>query len=191
MPDAYLVTLPASGGRTMPAGADSVLVYAEDATAAKELAAARFTGDGAWAGATATALAAGADLEGYRLRCRIRDTNGAIVEDVTVTGAASDTLDLIGTAMATALNATASIANASYTGGTNVLIVAEGATDALGDHTLEVEFLPPVDDVWDDPSVPLTGFVGAITHEGAGSADLDVTLVDAAIPAHYGVFSTR
>ena len=98
--------------------------------------------------------------------------------DVSYTGIASDTVDLIGTALAVALNATVPIAGAAYVGGTNVLTIAQ-TTDNLGDRSVEIEITPP------GCVAPIGGtfFYTALTHRGAVGAALSVNLTDsAAIP---------
>lgn len=156
---------------------DMAVIFAADAADAKALAQARFQGDGnaSWGAATVTQIIADPNLEGWRLRVRVcPPAGGTDLVDVTYTGVASDAPDDMGDGMVLLLNALASIANASYTSATQVLIIAEGASDALGDHTVLVELLPPLALSADPVAIP--GFISAgPTHEGASSADLNVT----------------
>jgi hypothetical protein len=118
-------------------------------------------------------------MDGWRFRVDV--TGAGIPANVNVVGGASDTLDDIGTALATALNTLPNIANALYTAASQTLRVAEGATDALGDQSVFVTIWPPIvledggqvnDDVDQQAS-----FVSSITHEGLSSADLEVVFV--------------
>lgn len=171
----FLVTLPEKSGYTLQKGVNAILVVAEDAADAKAMAKTQFSGDSnaAWESATATAIVVATDMEGWRLRVQVLAPAGGTVEaDVTYTGIGSDVLDDMGTAVAILLNATANIANAGYTGVTQVLIAATGAGDGLGDHKLIVELYPPLPA--DTSEIP--GFVASITDEGASNADISATL---------------
>jgi hypothetical protein len=166
-------------------GGNAMVVSATDSAGALLAAAAQAGGDSTWSAATATQLAdvavTGANaLVGWRFRVVVSTpTTGAVVADVTVTGdGTNDTLDEIGTALAVALNATAPIAAASYTGATQILLVAAGASDALGDKHVKVYVLPPVVNVPGgqyNQDVDHTVFVASQVHQGAPSADLTVT----------------
>ena len=178
----FSVALPL--GNVLRRGADLMIVSAASSADAIIAARSRFGGDADWSSATATQLndvlanAANA-LVGWTFRCVISTVGtGAVIVDVTVTGdATNDLLDEIGTLLATALNATAPISNASYTAGTQTLIAAQGASDALGDKNLRMEIFPPAilesGQVVNQP-VHHSGFVSSITHQGAASADLTV-----------------
>lgn len=176
MAGAYLVQVPEVGGQTLMGGNNAMVVYAADATDAKAICKAYYTGDSPamWAAATATAIAAGADLEGWRLHIVVAGT-----VDVTVTGAASATVDSIGALAVTALNATAAIAGAAYNSSTNVLTIAE-TTDALGDLAVTAELLPPTS--WADASVAIPSFVTTVVDEGAEADALKCTLVASTVP---------
>lgn len=177
--------------------ADGVIVFAADAADARAMAQARFSGDGnpSWAAATATQIVADPDYEGWRLRVRITPPTGstpsADLHDVTYTGAASDTMDLMGAGIEALLDAAG--LTATYTSATQVLIAATGSgTDDLGDHTLTVEFLPPLTVAGDPVAIP--GFVASgPTHEGVATANLDVTFeADAyVVPLITGVAEMR
>ena len=139
-----------------------------------------------WANATATALAAGADLQGWRLRVAII---GAAV-DVTVTGAAAATVDSIGALAVTALNATAAIAGAAYNSSTNVLTIAE-TTDALGNKSVLAELYPPTGGSFGNPTVAIPSFVSTVVHNGSSGAALKCTLVASTIPTIAAAISVR
>lgn len=175
---AYTVIRPDLTGATAVSGHNAVVVFAADATDAKAMAKALHPGDSGalWDAATVTELVAATDMTGWRARCTVSNVStGAVVADVTVTAAASDVIDDMGTDLATALNATASIAGAGYVIATQVLTVAE-TTDTLGDHAVTLEFFPPTSyALGQDVAVP--SFVASITDEGAGGAALSATLV--------------
>lgn len=194
MAGAYLVTRPAVTGGQAKAGHNAAIVYAEDAADAKALCKALTDGesDTVWDDATATALVAGADYEGYRLRVVISNFDDGEPLDVTVTGAASATIDSIAALAVTAINAAGvgalAGAGASYDNSTNVLTVA-AAADNIGDKHVEAYFMPPVSY---PGAKPIPGFVGTITDEGNANAALTVALAaDArAKPAFYGLIKT-
>lgn len=183
---AYLVTLDREkGGHTLPEGADAMAVFAADATAAKEICAAKYDGDGAaWAtDGTATQIVADADFNGWTFKVSVLDGLGAGSDEpgtATAVGDATDnTIDEIAALLVIALNALTGIANASYNSTTNVLTVATGGGgDDLGDQTVVVEITPPNG----KSSVP--SLVGTITHEGTATDALTVGLPadDAVIP---------
>ena len=176
----YHIALPVDSKIQLKEGHDQLVVIADSAADAKQVAKAYMgiPSDQAWAGATVTAIAEGTDLAGWRARVTVKDTGGAVVEQVTVTAVTVGYFDSIGALLATALNLTTSIAGAAYA--TPNLTVAE-TTDSLGDHTVEVAFLPPI--TWDDPEIVLAGLFSTITHEGAGGAALAVLMLDAILPA--------
>lgn len=175
MAGAYLVSIGGQvEGRTLRNGVDSVVVYANDATNAKAIAEASFgyVAPAVWAAATATLVAGGADLTGWNFRVRvIKVSDGTTTVDVTYTGVTSDTFDLVGAALVTALNATAPIAGAAYNSSTQVLKVAE-TTDNLGDHQLVYTFSPP----GANQNVHIPGFVTAHVDLGASGDALTLTL---------------
>jgi hypothetical protein len=183
---AYLVTLNREKlGRQLKHGADAMCVFAADGTAALEMAAAALDGDGGiWSEATATAIAADADFNGWTFKIGILDGTGAGGDEaahVTVVGDATDnTIDEIGAALVTALNAVTGIAGAAYNSTTQVLKVAE-TTDSLGDQSITVEIIPP------GGFSSIASLVGTIVHEGSSGDLLSVVLpADAAvIPMAY------
>ena len=175
----YRVRLTEDGKITLNEGKDTAIVIAES-TAEAKLVMKAHTGlpsDEAWAAATVSQVSEGTDLADWRAKISIYDTGAALVETVTVTGVTVADFDSIGALLATALNLTSSIAGAAYA--TPNLTVAE-TTDTLGDHTVVVEFLPPI--TWDDPTIPFPSFWGTITHEGAGGDALAVVLNDINLP---------
>lgn len=168
---AYVVSLSAGTAAPLPNGAKNAVVFAEDAAAARTIAASGFsTNRGreagymttAWSEASVTEIVAAADLTDIVLSVSI--SNGVSEE---VVGGATDVVDDLAAAMVTALNGNASIANASYDAGTNILTAA-GAADSLGDQVLTVSVTRY--------GVPISGFVGTITDEGAAGAALTVQL---------------
>lgn len=186
MAGAYLVTLDRTkGGATLKDGVDAVVVWAEDATTAKQIAQAQQVGsaasDAAWSAATATALAATADFEGWRFRLRIADAPTAAV-DVTVTGAASADMDAIAALMVTALNATADISGAAYST-PNLTIASGGGGDDLGDLEVEAWMYPPTGsaDFPAETEVSFTQLLGAIT-DGGSSTDALAIALDTSAP---------
>ena len=179
---AYLVTLSQNvGGRTLSAGGDAMVVFAADATAAKQICSAKYDGDGnAWTSdSTVTEIVQDADFNGWTFRIDILDGLGAGGDEpgtVSVTGDATDnTIDEVAALLVTALNALTGIANASYNGTTNTLTVA-GAADGLGDQTIQVSITPP------DGKSSVASLVGTITDGGASGDAITVVLpADAAV----------
>lgn len=178
---AYLLTLdPSKCGHQLRGGGDAMVIFAADGTAAKEIAAAKYPGDGAaWAtDGTATEIVAGTDFNGWTLRVFIQSGLGAGTDsaEFTVTGdGTTNTIDEIAAAMVTLLNAHADIAGADYDSTTQVLTVAE-TTDGLGDQTIEVSLTPPNG----ESTVP--SLMGTITDGGASGDALTVVLpADAAV----------
>lgn len=183
MMPAYLITLDRenSGYGHLNNGADAMVVFAASATAAKEIAAAKYDGDGAaWATeATATEIVQDADFNGWAFKVEILGGFGAGNADpasVEVTGdATTNTIDEIGAALVTALNALTGIAGAAYNATSNTLTIAE-TTDGLGDQAVQVTITPP------NGKSGIPSLVGAITDEGASGAALSVVLpADAAV----------
>lgn len=194
MAGAYLVTLPLVGGMTLSGDNDSVIVWAEDAAQAKSLASAAMARDvpaAAWTAATATALVIGTELEGWVFNINLVDNLTPFTEiNVSVTGTNGQDIDAIGTALATALNAT--VINASvYVGASNVLTIVDVA-DAMGDWFITMTATPPAGVTstsligFGDSSAPVAGMFGAITAPGAAASARTVTLVTT-LPALYAV----
>lgn len=124
------------------------LVQANSTAEAKALAKG-FSGSdshAAWADSTATDLTAGAALNGWSFNVHVNTTaHGAV--DVTVVGDEDDTLDDVGTKLATALLAAVGVAiagtaHSAYNTSTNVLTVASAA-DGIGDKTVTITITPP------------------------------------------------
>lgn len=191
MAGAYLVTLPLKGGMNLKGGNDGVIVWAEDATQAKSVASAAMSNDvpaAAWSDATATALVVNTELEGWTFTINLVDPVTPFTElSVSYTGANSATIDTVGAALATALNATV-INGAAYDSGTNVLTIVE-TTDSMGDWAIEVYATPPgtaygTSIAYEDTGARVSGFFGAVTAAGAAGIARTSTLV-AALPALY------
>lgn len=168
-----------SGGRQVIEGADAMVVFAADATAAKQACAAKYSSDGkTWLAdsTTAVAVAAATDWVGWTFRIAILSEPPL---EVSVVGdATNNTIDEIAALLVTALNATAAIAGAAYDASTNTLTVA-ATTDALGDQTLQVEFIPPAG------AESIAALVGTIVDGGASGDALSVIL-----PADNAVIPT-
>ena len=180
---AYRVTLNREkSGHTLPNGADAVVCFAADATAAKQVAAAYFDSEGAlWTSSdsTVTEIIADADFDGWTFKVRVCGGLGAGQDEpgeVVVVGDSTDnTIDEIAALIVTGLNALTGIAAASYNSTSNVLTVAE-TTDGLGDQKVEVDIIPP------NGYSSVAALVGTITDEGSAGAALTVQLpTDAAV----------
>lgn len=191
MAGAYLVTLPLKGGMNLKGGNDGVIVWAEDATQAKSVASAAMSNDvpaAAWSDATATALVVNTELEGWTFTINLVDPVTPFTElSVSYTATNGQVIDDVGTALATALNATV-IDAAAYNTGTNVLTIVE-TTDGMGDWTIEAYATPPgsatgTSLAYEDTGARVSGFFGAITAAGAAGIARTSTLV-AALPALY------
>lgn len=165
----YLVKLNAeNGGHTLKNGVDAMIVSAPDATTAKQMAAAQFDGDGtAWISeSTATAIAAAADWEGWTFNIVILDSPALEAEYV---GAAADTIDDVGAALVTELNALSAIAGAAYNSTSQTLTIAE-TTDGLGDMSVDITVTPP------NGASGVAALLGTITDGGASGDALSVVL---------------
>lgn len=183
----YLVSLPDFPGVQRKSDVKNMVVEADSSAIAKALAAAKFQGDSDWNAATTTDLAgtSPADLTGwtYRLRVGGADPGDAAEVDVSYVGVASDVIDDVGDALTALLADLDATAGSTYTGASNTLLVAEGASDALGDRTLKLEVYPP------GMESPLAAMVGTVTHQGLSSADLKVVLTGPTkIPNVAGAF---
>lgn len=178
---AYLVTLDRNKcGHQLRGDGDAMVVFAADATAAKEICAAKYPGDGlAWANdSTVTQIVQDADFNGWTLRVFIQSGlgDGSESGEFIVTGdATNNTIDEVAALMVTALNAHADIAGAAYNATSQTLKVAE-TTDGLGDQTIEVTLTPP----GGESAIP--SLIGTITDGGASGDALTVVLpADAAV----------
>lgn len=173
---AYLVTLDRTKcGYTLPDGANAMVVFAADATTAKQLAASKYDGDGsAWVtNGTATEIVAGTDWVGWTFRVDILSgfgTGGADPASVSFVGTSTDnTVDEVAAQLVTALNALDGIANAAYNSTTNTLTIT-GTADALGDKQVEVSITPP------GGKSAIAALVGTIVDGGASGDALTVVL---------------
>jgi hypothetical protein len=181
---AYVVQINREGGQSFTNGRDALLIYADSAAGAKSVAKNVKIGSGyspeMWDAATVTEIAAAADLEGFRLRVAIYDED----IDVTVTGAAGDDIDDLGTDMATALNALPGTpVTASYDADTNVLIAA---VDGEVSGPWAVELLPPLSDtIYENPTTPLADFITGVTATGGSNEVQTLTAADAI----YGTYT--
>lgn len=179
----YTVSIPQTAAPLVE-GALNVVVFAEDAAAARLAAPSAFNNqlgrapywDILFAGSTVTENVARADLEGAVLRVQIDATTPI---DLSYTGVAADTVDDMAAAMVILLNADAQIANAAYSG-TNLLTCADIA-DNIGDKTLTVTMTLE--------GSTMSGFVGAIVHEGIAGAVLTCQLATDAIALPQAVAS--
>lgn len=179
---AYMVEANRDAATRRVDGVDTMVVFAADASTAKKMAQARYTGDSdaVWNGATVTEIVAAANWIGWVFSWELIAPNGTVFSSgsLTATGAGQDTMDEIGAALATAINATG-IDNAAYNGTSNTLTVA-GAADNKGDHRLIFTIKPPAAQNLGD--VNISDLVGTITHQGAAGAAVTVVLpADAAV----------
>jgi len=175
----YYVPLPATAKTSLVEGKDALIVTAE--TSAESILAARaylhLPSDAAWTASTPVLLAHVTDLAGWRCKVTITDTDGVtITESVTVTAVTVGDFDSIGALLVIALNATSSIAAASYS--TPTLTIA--GSDALVDQTLTAEFLPPA--TWSDPLINFPEAIGSISHENTSGDALTLALIDVIAP---------
>jgi len=184
----YRIRLPeTASAATRRDGLDSVLVAAASSADALAMAKAVRSDSGysaeAWDAATVTTLAQPSDLTGFRLRVTIFATTPIVV---TVTAGAAETIDDMGTAMATALNALSSIAGASYNTSTNLLTVAD-EDDELSANLIAVEMLPPIGDAtYTNFNVPIPSFVTSVTGRG-GSNEVQTLTIAAATAGTYTI----
>jgi hypothetical protein len=205
---AYMVELDGHSGRNLQGGKNGMIVRANSTTEAKAMAkavlGADFGSDALWAGATVTAIADPTDwftpnVWGFRIQ--VTDPHGTVdvlrggevvtlteqtvdVTDVTVYSSSGDnTIDEVAALLVTALNAAGPMANAAYNSTTQVLSIAIGGSDALGDHYVTLTSWPVIADTAERNDLLIGGFFGALTHNGMSSADLKVTLgADALVP---------
>lgn len=190
---AYLVQLkPELSGQYLMDGANTHVVFAADAAEARSAVEARYNNDvdaiwGDSAVVDVTEIVADADFEDWTLRLSLYAPGSREpLVSVDAVGVGGDGVDNIAATAVTALNATSPIANASYEGTGNVLTVA-GAADNLGDHTLDVQWIPP----WG--AARFTPFEGSITDGGTAGSAVTVALpADApTIPNHVASLRTR
>jgi len=158
----------------------NLVVAAETAADAKVFAASHFNGDGSWADATATTVAAGtlgdaASMLGYTFKLTIRGGAAQTVDPITVSavGTGTDNLGAIAALLVIALNATADIANAAYAAPNLTL---SSIADGIGDATVTFNVFPPGGNTLTDLSALFTG-AGGITDGGIAGAALVLALV--------------
>jgi hypothetical protein len=172
----YLLTVAStSSGHTLQHGANAMVVHAASETQAKQIAASKFNSDGSvWASATVTEMATTDDWEGWTFEINIHTS--PVKTFTYVSTSTNDTIDEIGAALVTLLNADADIAGAAYNTTSQTLTIAE-TTDNLGDKGVSVNVTPP------SGVSPIASVVGTITSGGASSAALSVVLsADALVP---------
>lgn len=179
---AFLVELTAAAAAaTKTAGADKVVVFAADATDAKDMAAASLNADSnsPWINAsTATELVAPVDYLDFEFVLTVgNDGSVHTVQDkFSVTGVGSDTIDLLGTAMAAAVGVLLGGTTVTYTVGTQVFSIP--ADNNVGDATIlaEIRF----------NGVAITGLTPVVNAEGAAAIIRTVTLpVDAVVAPRF------
>lgn len=174
----FLLELPEKGGGSRVDGVKSMVVEADDAADARELASAQSNGDSDWVDATATSITAGVASDYLGFTYRVRIEGGAaqtVLVDESYVGIASDTVDLVGAALVTALNGTTDIANAAFVTPT---LTCASIADGIGDATLVVEVTPP------GAATPIAQMVGTVVDQGIAAAVLTVVLtIPTAIPA--------
>lgn len=169
---AYMVVQPSVGGLCLENHANAQIVFAANATQAKEIAASRFDGDNPWSGATVTEIVAGTNWSGWTFYIGITKGfgTGSDPNQVSVVGTdTNETIDKIAALLVTALNALPVIANASYNSTTQVLTVSSIA-DGIGDAKLIVKITPP------NGKSEIPSLVGTIVDGGIAGAALTVTL---------------
>ena len=157
-----------------------LIVAAETAADAKVFAATHFNGDGSWADADATALAAGTladanSLAGFTFKVTVYGGAAQTPADdpvsVSHVGTATDALDDVAAALVILLNATTDIAAAAYAA-PNLTVAAIG--DGIGDATVNLEVFAPSGNTLQDIA-PL--YYASITDGGIAAAALVIALV--------------
>lgn len=173
---AYLIRLNrASSGLQLVADADAMVLFAPNDDAARQMAAAKYPGDGlAWlTDSTLTILDPVSYWDGWTLRvfiCGGFGEDGTESAEFSVTAPAADTtMSDLTALMLAAINAHPDITGASFDDFTKVLTVA-GESDNLGDQTMEVSMTPPNG----EQSVP--AIMGEIVHQGSPGDALTVVL---------------
>lgn len=171
---AYIVLAASLCGATLEGHANAQVVFAANATQAKEICASKFDSDGAlWSTATVTEVTACTNWSGWTFKIEITKgfgTGGADPNSVTVLGSdTNETIDKVAALLVTALNALPVIANASYDAATNILTVASIA-DGIGDAKLLVTITPP------DGKSAIASLVGTVVDGGIAGAVLTVIL---------------
>ncbi|MCP4900885.1 MAG: hypothetical protein GY906_28290 [bacterium] len=152
-----------------------LVVAAEDAAAARLIAATYFDQDSSWASAiVSSALAeetldAAGSMLGWRFDITIDETPTNGPESITYTGAAGEDLDAVMAEIVILLNAMDDVAGAAYVAPDLTVAVGSGGDD-LGDQAVRIQIYHP-----DSPSLDISAIlVVAITDEGAAAADLAI-----------------
>lgn len=144
---AYKVVLP-SGGYTLLNGNNSMVVFAGNATDAKNAALGYSDADAApWGSATVTELTEDATLAGLRIEITIAADAGNdatfdgedLVYSYTIpSGASADTVDEVGDLIVAELNALPQLAGVTYTGGSDTITIVEANNCGLAAITAKV-----------------------------------------------------
>jgi len=178
----FLLELPELGGNSKRDGVSAMIVEADDVAKSRLLASAQDEGDNDWVGSTATTIAAGiaSDYAGFVYNVRV--SNSATSDgqsdfiDVSYTGVASDTIDLVGAGLEAALNGflrNAMKAAIADDGG-----VFTDETTAANEATADdMNFLPATpasgDAFYYGASEPFTVLTLNVTTAGVGTYTLD------------------
>jgi hypothetical protein len=140
----YLVKLSPGSGVNRSSTSKAMIVEADDATKAKEMAAARYGGDSVWPDTTTIATPFAADLEGAVHRVRVSGGAGnADLHDVSYTAGSSATIDTVGAALVELLRGGAVSACIQDDGG----VFADKTTEANSATADDVAF----------PTTPVSG----------------------------------
>lgn len=171
----YLVEI-SSIGRTRFDGVKAMVVEADSATVAKALAAAQYEGDADWSTATATEIAAGvaSDYEGFTYRVKVGAASAGDPDliDVSYTGVASDTVDLIGEALENALRGETVEAAIADDGGVFTDETTEANEDTSDDMTILPAAIAENDAYYFGSSQEFTRLVIEMSQAGVGTYTL-------------------
>jgi hypothetical protein len=146
----YLLERKAVNGVSGVDGVKAMIVEADSAAVAKQVAASQTGGDSGWSAASDTTIAAGvaADYEGYTYRVKVSAGAGnPDAHDVSVTGASSATVDSIGAALQEALRGQAIPAAIADDGGAFTDETTAANEDTADDMTL-FPAVPAQDDAY-------------------------------------------
>ena len=172
---AYLVEAGRNAAVNRVGDCDAMVVFAADASTARKMCQARFSGDAdaVWGAATVTEVVAAANWNGWVFRAEMYNASGTLVRAVslTSTGAGQQTIDQVAAAFVTAFTTTGF--TPSYNSTTNVLTLT-AAGDNKGDHRLVFTIKPP--DAQNAGDVNISDLVGTITHQGSAGAAVTVAL---------------
>lgn len=149
----YLLQRPQTSGSTIVNGRTAMVVEADSSAAAIRVATAQDGHDSPWTNATATAISAGvaSDYEGFTYRVKVSsDPTASWAKDLfdrTYTAVASDTVDLIGAALANLMCGSAVEAAIADDGGAYTDETTEANEDTANDMTL-FPATPAADDAY-------------------------------------------